>query len=43
MPIISIIVTVYKVEKYINKCIDSILAQTFNDFELILVSYIRMQ
>ena len=36
-PKISIIVPVYKVEKYINKCIDSILAQTFKDFELILV------
>ena len=36
-PAVSIIVPVYKVEKYINRCIDSILAQTFNDFELILV------
>lgn len=37
MPKISVIVPVYKVEKYINQCIDSILAQTFSDFELILV------
>ncbi len=37
MPEISIIVPVYKVEKYLNRCIDSILAQTFRDFELILV------
>ena len=36
-PKISIIVPVYKVEKYIHKCIDSILTQTFTDFELILV------
>lgn len=36
-PTISIIVPVYKVEKYINECIDSILAQTFKDFELILI------
>lgn len=36
-PIISIIVPVYKVENYLQKCIDSILAQTFRDFELILV------
>ncbi|PRR76504.1 glycosyltransferase [Clostridium thermopalmarium] len=36
-PKISIIVPIYNVEKYINKCIDSILAQTFTDFELILV------
>lgn len=34
---ISIIVPVYKVEKYIAECIESILAQTFTDFELILV------
>ena len=37
MPIISVIVPVYKVEKYLNKCIDSILSQTFQDFELFLV------
>ena len=36
-PKISIIVPVYKVEKYLHKCIDSILSQTFKDFELILV------
>jgi glycosyltransferase involved in cell wall biosynthesis len=34
---ISIIVPVYKVEKYLGKCIESILGQTFKDFELILV------
>ena len=34
---ISIIVPVYKVEKYIRKCIESILNQTYKDFELILV------
>lgn len=37
MPEISIIVPVYKVEKYLHRCADSILAQTFTDFELILV------
>ena len=37
MPKLSIIVPVYKVEKYIHKCVDSILTQTFTDFELILV------
>lgn len=37
MPQISVIVPVYNVEKYINRCVDSILAQTFRDFELILV------
>lgn len=37
MPELSIIVPVYKVEKYLHKCIDSILNQTFRDFELILI------
>lgn len=37
MPTISIIVPVYKVEPYLRRCVDSILAQTFTDFELILV------
>lgn len=34
---VSVIIPVYKVEKYLNKCIDSVLAQTYRDFELILV------
>ena len=34
---LSIIVPVYNVEPYLRRCIDSILAQTFTDFELILV------
>lgn len=37
MPKVSIIVPVYKAEKYINRCIDSILAQTYTDWELLLV------
>lgn len=37
MPKVSIIVPVYKVEKYINRCVDSIIAQTFTDWELLLV------
>ena len=37
MPIISVIVPVYNVEKYVGRCIESILVQTFTDFELILV------
>ena len=36
-PKISIIVPVYKVENYLHRCIDSILAQTFGDWELLLV------
>ena len=34
---LSIIVPVYKVESYLSRCIDSILAQTYKNFELILV------
>ena len=34
---LSIIVPIYKVEKYLNRCIDSILNQTFLDYEMILV------
>ena len=37
MPQISVIVPVYKVEPYLHKCVDSILVQTFTDFELILI------
>jgi len=37
MPTVSVIVPVYKVEKYIYRCVDSILGQTFSDFELVLV------
>ncbi len=38
MPKISIIVPVYNVEMYLNRCVDSILGQTYTDFELILVN-----
>lgn len=38
MPKISVIVPVYNVEKHLPRCIESILAQTFSDFELILVN-----
>ena len=34
---ISVIVPVYKVKPYLRRCIDSILGQSFSDFELILV------
>jgi len=36
-PKISVVVPVYNVEKYLRECVDSVLAQTFADFELILV------
>ena len=36
-PTISVIVPVYKAEKYLVRCIDSILSQTFTDFELLII------
>lgn len=36
-PQISVIVPVYNAERYLHRCVDSILAQTYTDFELILV------
>lgn len=37
MPQISVIVPIYNTEEYLHDCIESILAQTYRDFELILV------
>ena len=37
-PLISVIVPIYNAENYLHRCLDSILAQTFTDFELILVN-----
>ena len=37
IPSISVISPIYNMERLLSKCIDSILAQTFNDFELILI------
>lgn len=36
-PIISIIIPVYKVEEYLAECLESILAQTFKDFEAVCI------
>ena len=38
MPEISIIVPIYNVEKYLSKCIESLLNQTFMNIEIILVN-----
>ena len=37
MPVLSIIVPVYNVEKFLRECVESILSQSFTDYELILV------
>ena len=36
-PTISVIIPVYNTEKYLHRCIDSVLAQTYQDFELLLI------
>ena len=36
--LVSVIVPVYNAEKYLSRCIDSILAQTFTNFELLLIN-----
>ena len=37
MPLISVIIPIYNVENYLAGCLDSILGQTFQEFELLLV------
>ena len=37
MPKISIIVPVYNVEKYLPRCLDSIIGQTFKDWECLVI------
>lgn len=37
MSLISIIIPIYKVEPYLRRCVDSVLAQTYTDLEIILV------
>lgn len=36
-PVLSVIVPVYKVENFIGRCLNSIIAQTFTDWECIIV------
>ena len=36
-PVLSIIVPIYKTEKYLKRCVDSILKQSITDFEVILI------
>jgi glycosyltransferase involved in cell wall biosynthesis len=37
-PMVSIIVPVYNVERYLERCIDSLLRQTLDDFEILLIN-----
>ena len=37
MPLISVIIPVYKVEKYLDKCVESVVNQTYKNLEIILV------
>ena len=37
LPLISVIVPIYNVEKHLKKCVDSIIAQTYSNLEIILV------
>ena len=36
--LVSIIIPVYNVEKYINKCLESIINQTYSNLEIIIVN-----
>ncbi len=36
-PLVSVIIPVYKVEKYINECVDSVINQTYKNIEIILM------
>ena len=35
---VSIIIPVYNTEKFLNRCVDSVINQKFNNFEIILVN-----
>ena len=35
--LISVIIPIYNVEKYLNKCVESILLQTYKNIEIILI------
>ena len=37
LPLISVIIPVYNVEKYLRRCLDSILAQTYSNIEILLI------
>ena len=37
MPTISVVIPAYNVEKYLDKCMNSVLNQSFTDFEVLLI------
>ena len=38
MPTISVVIPAYNVEKYLDKCMNSVLNQSFTDFEVLLIN-----
>ena len=38
MPLVSVVIPVYNVEKYLNQCLDSVISQTLTDIEIICVN-----
>ncbi|MBP3847843.1 glycosyltransferase family 2 protein [bacterium] len=38
MPKISVIITAYNLEKYLRKCLDSVISQTHKDIEIICIN-----
>lgn len=38
MPLVSILVPVYNVERYLSRCLDSLVAQTYKDIEIIIIN-----
>ena len=36
-PLISVIIPVYNVEQYLRECLDSVLAQTYSNYEVLLI------
>ena len=37
MPTVSVIIPVYKVERYLDACVESVIGQTYTDLEILLV------